>query len=218
MDVNNNVMDCSELFTMDERLELAASAFKSAQDAHIALGDETKCKPPSLREFAREYDIKNHTTLLRRIQGTTKSRKEAHVDDQALTPQEEIVIVKWILQLEIWGWPARVCQVRQLAQDPLWMRKPGVEIGKTWVNKFLTRHTELKSAFTRAKDKERVAAECRENIQHWFNLYADLCKRFNIPEGDRYNMDEKGFAMGLLNAFRVICSRREKNASLRQRG
>ena len=218
MEVNNNVMDCFEPYTMDERLELAASAFKSAHDAHIALDDKTKSKPPSLREFAREYDIKNHTTLLRRIQGTTKSRKEAHIDDQALTPHEEIVIVKWILQLEIWGWPARVCQVRLLAQDLLWMRKPDVEIGKTWVNKFLTRHTELKSAFTRAKDKERVAAESGQNIEHWFKLYADLCNRFDIPEDDRYNMDEKGFAMGLLNSFRVICSRREKNASLRQPG
>ena len=68
--------------------------------------------------------------------------------------------------------------------------------------------------FCKRKKKEQVMVEDYEQYTAWFKLYQDTCERCNIPPEDRYNMDKKGFAMGFLGMFCVICSKHEKDIAI----
>ena len=52
-----------------------------------------------------------------RLNGDGKSYSEAAVDRQLLNTAEEKVIVKWISDLDTWGFPPRVEMVTKLAQQ-----------------------------------------------------------------------------------------------------
>lgn len=50
----------------------------------------------------------------------------------------------------------------------------------------------------------------RDRISAWFTLKSTTIEEKGIHHGDRYNMDENGFAMGLQGRLAVICSRKNK--------
>ena len=57
-------------------------------------------------------------------------------------------------------------------------------------------------------------------IQRWFNLVEWVCHEYGICDDDVYNMDEKGFLMGLAHAVKVIVhrARKEEEKSVGQTG
>lgn len=78
------------------------------------------------------------------------------------------------------------------------------EIGSNWVKRFLFRHPELESRFTPPKDRDQIVAECPKVINCWFELLNAQIFKHKIKKEDIYNMDEKGYAMGLIGKARVI--------------
>jgi hypothetical protein len=49
----------------------------------------------------------------------------------------------------------------------------GEPVGKNWPERFVTRSDELRMAFNRAKDRQRILQEDPEVIGAWFMLVAD---------------------------------------------
>lgn len=68
-----------------------------------ALTDYIVGKYPSFRVTATAYDT-NRSTLLRRLRGS-KSRSEAHHDEQLLSVEQKKAIVRLCLKLDRWGNP-----------------------------------------------------------------------------------------------------------------
>lgn len=73
-----------------------------------------------------------------------------------------------MLQLQSWGFPPRIAQLREMAEELLitsqGAKQDFKELGKNLSEKFLGRHSVLQS-------KERVLAQNRDSIREWFDLY-----------------------------------------------
>jgi hypothetical protein len=115
-----------------------------------------------------------------------------------LTPAEEDVLVEYCLLLEKWGCPARICQLRQIAEELCIAKGYTKPIGKNWPSMFLNRHPSLKSIFTTPQDRNRQLSEDYDIIAYWFDLYQETVKEHDIQPEDTYNMDEKGAAIGVI--------------------
>ncbi len=169
----------------------------------------------SRRKIALQYGIVR-TTLDGRINGA-KAKKEFDISRQKLTPEEEQVIVKWIIQFQSWGWPARVEHTHRMAEELLQKKMDPAPLDVNWVQELIARHPDLKTAFIPTLDKERAAAENADALQQWFNLYKRIREDYDIEDDDVYNMDEKGFMQGVLSKMKVI-SRHEKKQYMTQCG
>lgn len=120
--------------------------------------------------------------------------------------EQEDALAHWATLMHSWGWPPRVKQVRLMAMELLRAAGETEELGVNWVQRFLFRHSHLVSVFSQALNKERAVMHDEEVIRNWFQLVSNTLKEYDIDLEDTYNMDEKGFALGLLGKHRVICS------------
>lgn len=174
-------------------------------------------KKPQIERIARSHGLVS-TTLSRRIAGKTQARNEAHSKEQKLTWEEEQALEEWTIQTSAWGWPPRVSRLRHMAIDILRFRNNYDELGLNWVEKFLQRHPKLTGRFSQPLDKERALSHDPSMVNGWFKLYADTVQRYNIQRADIYNMDEKGFAIGLAGRVKVICPKYDLKAYMNQCG
>ena len=144
--------------------------------------------------------------MRRRLRGA-KARKLAHVHQQLLTPAEERAIVRWIVQLEEFGFPPRVRHVKEaivlLKHPELGLEEEAIEgyfegaIGKKYLTRFLNRHPDLVSKLSSNFDKRCIKQSDPGVIQRHFARVQQMQKKYSITEGNTYNMDEKGFRQGI---------------------
>ena len=108
-------------------------------------------------------------TITRRIQGG-RSHTEAMRRRQRLSPEEENELVEWSRQLEEWGWPARISQLKKMAKDMLVLKGDMENLRKNWTAKWLKRHPEMKSKFVLPLDKSRAMTQNAGTIGRYFLL------------------------------------------------
>ena len=126
---------------------------------------------------------------------------------QHLTVAEEAAIVDWIQQFESWNFPLLVSRVRELAMEILRWRKDLEPLGIHWPQKFLSRHPEIASWWSQPLEQDQANNAMYETISHWFTLINDIIQTYKIEQEDTYNIDEKGFGMGLMGKAKVFCSK-----------
>ena len=80
----------------------------------------------------------------------------------------------------------------------------GQPVGKNWAERLVTRSDELKMAFNRAKDRQRILQEDPEIIGAWFKLVEDTKAKYGIHNDDIHNFDETGFQMGVASSSKVV--------------
>ena len=198
----------------EDALRKAVLAYKLAQDS--GLGGN------SIRDIADEYGVQ-YVTLWRRINGG-KTRKEAHRKEQKLTAGEEKTLKDWVCDLDNRGFPPKVEMVSDMACTILLKRYDNAEevdkkdlIGKHWITRFLNRHPELVTKFSTQVNKQRIAANSIKLLQRHFKDLKALMTRYHIDRAEQvYNMDEKGFLLGLASRCKVICRRGRKSPPLLQ--
>ena len=88
--------------------------------------------------------------------------------------------------------------------DKLLTTRSGTPVGKNWPNRFVSRTEELKMAFSRAKDRQRILQEDPEIINAWFRLVRDTKAKYGVHDDDIHNFDEIGFQMGIIGSIRVV--------------
>ena len=66
-------------------------------------------------------------------------------------------------------------------------------VGKNWPTRFVTRLSELKMAFNRAKDRQRILQEDPEVISAWFKLVEETIAKYSVYPNNVHNFDETGF-------------------------
>lgn len=170
----------------------------------------------SITQAARRYDV-SKTTLYNRLQGRRDQVLYAR-SRQRLTFEEEVSLEKWILQLQTWGWPPRISQLRDMASELLRGKGDTTKLGTNWISAYLDRHLGLKSKYSRTLDQDRYLAEDPETIQDWFQLYWSIKAKYGILDEDTYDMDEKGFMMGVAGSAKVVFSKYEKQTFTKQCG
>jgi hypothetical protein len=115
--------------------------------------DNTK----SERQLVREHGV-SRGGLQHRIKGGQGKAYETE-NRQRLTHLEEEALKDWCLQLEAWGFPARVEALRRMVKDMLVEKGDYEKLGKNWQASYFQRHLELKSKFIPPLDKERARAQ-----------------------------------------------------------
>ena len=86
---------------------------KHEQDIQDALDAYDRREYPSIRAAAGAYDV-SKSTLSRRLKGG-RSRQQAREEQQLLSPDQEGLLIRWILDLEAAGAPPSFPQVREFA-------------------------------------------------------------------------------------------------------
>jgi hypothetical protein len=188
----------------EERITLAWEAYLDA-NGHL-----------SIRKAAKRHGV-DWERLRDRINGK-KSKAEDVASRQRLGPREEKIIEQHILQLDVWGWPPMVRQVRAMARELLLAKGDLEPPGSNWTSRFVKRHPHLKSRFVAPLDKDRIISEDPDQIRRFFELFRTTLEKYGIHNDDVYNMDEKGIMMGILAKLKVICARKLKHTRTTQQG
>jgi hypothetical protein len=176
------------LLEPEGRLQLALEAYRSGQFQ-------------SHRAAAEAFNVKRRT-LSHRAQGLL-FRAEAAPNCQKLAATEEQTIIRYILDLDSRGFAPRLCEVADMA-DKLLAIRGGKPVGKCWPDRFVTRSAELKMAFNRAKDRQRILQEDPEIIGAWFKLVEETKAKYGVHDDDVHNFDETGFQMGVIGSMKVV--------------
>lgn len=142
---------------------------KSTKEEAIeaALTDYIDGKYPSIRATATAHDV-DRSTLSRQLRGS-KSRSEAHRDEQLLSMEQEEAIVRLWLKLDGWGNPLKLPFVRALAthmQSPENSRPPG----EHWITRFLDHHPIIASKIATRIDRQRTSASDPIVLAHFYKM------------------------------------------------
>ena len=86
------------------------------------------------------------STLCSRI-NRVASRYDSLPNSRKLTPEEELAIVQYILDLDSCGFPPRPQSVQEIA-DLLLAERNMLPVGKNWTSNFINCRTEIKTKFS----------------------------------------------------------------------
>jgi hypothetical protein len=157
-----------------------------------------------LLQFAKIYGV-DRSTLGRRVRGRTGSRTQGYQNQQKLSPPQELELVNHIEELTVKGLPPTRTMVRNMAAELA--HEP---VGEGWVTRFLHRHHDhLISKYTTGMDRVRHQADSGVKYREYFNLLHRKVDQYGILPGNTYNMDEKGFLLGVIGRTMRIFSRSE---------
>ena len=165
-------MSSSIELTKEQRFELAIQAFQKNQaDQRNSL----------IRKLALQYDLPR-STLQAWIQNG-QSKQTFATKRQILKPEQEKALKRYIIQLTAWDWPSRVNQVRFLAKKLYSFNhftSPLIKLEVNWVQKLLSRRTQLTSIFSIVMNKKRMTMHNIKKLTDWFVLYEEIVKIYKI--------------------------------------
>jgi hypothetical protein len=157
----------------------------------------------------------HRTTVARRAQGKIVSRAAYRESMSLLSTQQQLTLVNEINRLTDIGLPPTPAMVANFAAD-ICKKKPG----KNWVYEFTKKYEKnLKSAYLTAAHLSRKKADNKGQYGAYFKLVCILLRhrlhtkfkkveqkieKYNILPQNTYNMDEKGFLIGVLPKARRI--------------
>lgn len=86
----------------------------------------------------------------------------------------------------------------------------GKEAGKSWVDRFIKRHgVDFISRWTSGMDTSRKNADSAFKYTLYFELLRSKIEQYDVEPRNMYNMDEKGFLIGILSKIKRIFSRHQ---------
>jgi hypothetical protein len=165
-----------------------------------ALQNDPKLKT---RKAANIYQV-NYRTLYRRQQGI-QSRGDTTQKSRNLSDLEEQIIVQFVLDLDLRGFPPRRDFVEKMANSLLADRNAS-PVGTRWVYNFIQRQPQLKIRRFRRYDYKRAKCEDPTIIRGWFRLIENTIAKYGIRSDDIWNFDETGFMMGMIETGMVVTS------------
>ena len=85
-------------------------------------------------------------------------------------------------------------------------------LGQHQYKNFLSRHPQFKLQFLRNLEQKWKDARDYDTVKRQFELYQETLIKYGIHKLDQYNMDEKGFAMGVGSSVKVVILVKEAQA------
>jgi hypothetical protein len=86
------------------------------------------------------------------------------------------------------------------------------------MDRFIKRHPEVQTKYSQRLECQRNAASNPRVLEHHFKLFQKTVRGYNIKETNIWNMDEKGFLLGVLAKYKVICKKSKKSPKYAQDG
>jgi hypothetical protein len=173
-------------------------------DATEDLGSRDPGERFTLKEIAEKYQV-NRSTLGRRWRGLTASRDVGYLNQQALSQQQELELIQYIEKLTERGLLPTREMIRNFSSEVAHQ-----QLSDRWVSRFINRHEiHLISKWTTAIDRTRHLADSESKYRLYFELLSQKIAQYNLEARDIYNMDEKGFLLGVVGRSKRIFSKRQ---------
>jgi hypothetical protein len=171
----------------------------------VALADIESLRPGekiNYTKIAKKHGV-DQSTLSRRHRGIQGSHQHQYENQRILNNQQSKELIKWIKNLTERGLPPSCSMLQNFAKE-ITGTKPGI----CWPHRFLKMYNEeLISCYTTGIDSSRKRADSAYKYALYFELMARKIKEYGIEPRDMYNMDEKGFLIGVLSKGKRIFSR-----------
>ena len=131
--------------------------------------------------------------------------------------------MRWVIELDNMGMSPRGHLVRQLMLGILQGRgycanNQSPQLGKRFIDRFRKRHVALSSSFTQDINCKRALAGNSILLNHFFNSQIEIQSRYHILLENIWNMNKKGFLLGVSSREKVLCRSTRKNPRLVQKG
>jgi hypothetical protein len=153
----------------------------------------------SYSKVAKKYCISG-TTLSTHHQGRRTTREAYHLDRRLLHPRDEAELVKYIKSFTEKHCPPTRQMIINFA-TPLC----GWEPSDRWVSRLIHRHPDdLTTAWTTPMESRRHVADNGKRYCLYFDLLTRKVKEFEVLPRDTYNMDEKGFMIGVIGKTKRV--------------
>lgn len=173
-------------------IEAAIKAYKSQEQGEFL----------SYRKVAAQYGVVP-STLTRRHQGITQARAVTISTQRNLSHQQEAELLRYITRLTERGLPPTRLMIQGFAST---IAKKQVSL--SWVDRFTKRNAELLiSAWTTGIDSNRHKADSLAKYELYFKLLQEKIKQHQVETQNIYNMDEKGFLLGITSRTKRIFDR-----------
>ena len=155
-------------------------------------------------QIAAKYGV-DRTTLSRRWRGLQSSMQRKIENSRLLNDTQERALVEYIDTLTGRGLPPTRQMIRNFASEIAQK-----EAGKQWVDRFIKRHeNEVLSRWATPIDIQRKRADSAPKYKLYFELLRTKIAEHKIDMRHTYNMDEKGFLIGILSKQKRLFSRRK---------
>jgi hypothetical protein len=165
----------------------------------LALSELALYDKPNYSAVSKKFQV-DRTTLSRRHRAVTHSAAIEQQNRQLLSPIQERTLIRHLNTLTERGLPPTPAIVRNLAAE-LAQKEPG----SNWSSRFVRRHqNDLTSRYLVPLDSDRFNAESNREFIYWFEGLQHKIEQYSILPENIYNMDEKGFLIGLLTKSRRI--------------
>jgi hypothetical protein len=150
-------------------MSLPNQTVPSNQEGHILLAIQAikLYYFKSIRAAAISYDVPP-STICSRI-NRVASRHDFFPNSRKLTLEEELAIVRYILDLDSCRFPPRPQSVQEIA-DLLLAEHDTPPVGKNWTSNFINCCTEIKTKFSCKYNYKRAQYKDPVIIQGWFKL------------------------------------------------
>jgi hypothetical protein len=157
----------------------------------------------SYQAIANKYGV-HRVTLSRRHQGLQAPRETQATHQLKLSLQQELELVRYIEGLTERALPPTREMIRNFSSEVARQ-----QLSESWVTRFINRHgIHLISKWTTAMDRSRHLADSESKYRLYFELLHQKITEYHLEARDIYNMDEKGFLIGLIGRSKRIFSRR----------
>jgi hypothetical protein len=157
----------------------------------------------SYRKIAAKCGVVR-STLTRRHQCASTSKLAKAQNQQALHPHQEQELLRYIKRLTRQGVPRTRAMIRRFG---LAIAKR--ELGKGWVDRYIQRYqVDLISRWATDIDRSRHQANSGSKYNLYFKLLRNKISQYDVEPCNTYNMDEKGFLLGVVTGSKRVFSRR----------
>jgi hypothetical protein len=158
---------------------------------------------PNYTDYAKKYGC-DRSTLSRRHRGVTRSHTEKCENQLLLNATQEKAFIQYIDELCTRGLPPSREMIRNFASEIA-----GRQAGKSWVDRFIKRNQiDLITRWASGIDVNRKRADSAFKYTLYFELLRRKIDEYKIDACHMYNMDEKGFLIGVLSKMKRVFSRR----------
>ena len=168
--------------------------------------------PKSYRALADHGNVPR-STLHHRAHGR-RSIEEKAQSQHYLTPWEEDVVVKFLLQIFDLKQPVRIKYIPSIAFNATRQRpaadRPPKPPGRNWAKALENRHAELKAKRLTALDWNRHEKNIYGKIAHWFEVIGRILQDPAILAENVYNMDETGVMLSVLGSVKVLVGKDDR--------
>ena len=191
-----------------------------ADRIELAVADCSKQDGISARKAAKIYNVAP-STITRRMNHSVQPATSVHQSRQRLSPTEEQMLVRKAIQHYDSGLPLGIRHLHEFAKEILSTKDAEVpEIGQNWHRKLLARNPSIKRVLSRPPSNRARAARVmrKATLDEFYELYKDMRKTHGVAFPDIYNMDEKGFVMGMNQHSRLLTPIQKKHANLNKDG